>query len=446
VCSTRLRPSIVPTEGQPTNPDLAETLKEIEVLLSLLPPSSHRFPFPTLQDDLNRRWITLDVAILRGACERRKALLEEGEGSPETVFSFPNPPPALPETLRFQSLEVPATPLATAEAITSFETAREVFLRAATRLEAAKRTFPLDGLSPSLHSPSPPLSVSDLFSSGFVTDHVQLVRQHALLFHSLSIFETDVKRKLAMQLRRVEMLRPFLDSLGRSAFEKLHKELAYELGEIFLSVFELKLSKISEKSPQAAQTPERFMKPSDLQKTNEYCLSAVAMFLHFLSFYSKETAPPGGGPSGIAKNGRDYGSMSADELLAVPPLLPSWGVPLLLLLFSPLSISLRPHRRRGGPPLSQRALPRGPHAVEGALLLLRAAPPPHPLHGPRFAPLPVAAPKQREGVRAEAGLSRGGVRTGAGAVQRDDRPAARQDRSHALPGRGRALRTDQLSA
>jgi hypothetical protein len=131
-----------------------------------------------------------------------------------------------------------------------------------------------------------------------------------------------VKRKLAMQLRRVDLLRPFVESLGRNAFEKLHKEVSYELGEIYLSVFELKLSKISEKSPQAAQTPEKFMKAGDIKKSNEYCLSAVAMFHHFLSFYSKETAP---GSSGLSKAGKDYGAMTGEELLALPPLLPSWG-------------------------------------------------------------------------------------------------------------------------
>jgi hypothetical protein len=93
------------------------------------------------------------VAILKAACERRKAR-EQGEEDPESVFSFAKSAAALPEALRFQSLEVPDTPLASAAAITTFETAREVFLRAVTRLEAAKRTFPLDG--PSLPLPLPP--------------------------------------------------------------------------------------------------------------------------------------------------------------------------------------------------------------------------------------------------------------------------------------------------
>lgn len=128
-----------------------------------------------------------------------------------------------------------------------------------------------------------------------------------------------------MELRRVEMLRPFVDSLGRNAFEKLHKEISYELGEIYLNIFDLKLLKISEKNPQAVQTPEKFMKAVDLEKCNEYCFSSIAMFNHFLSFYLKNESE---GP----RKEVNYGAMSGDTLAALPTQLPSWGSNLLLLL------------------------------------------------------------------------------------------------------------------
>ena len=135
-----------------------------------------------------------------------------------------------------------------------------------------------------------------------------------------------MKRKLAMELRRAEMLRPFITSLGRNAFEKLHKEIAYELGEIYLNIFEFKLLKISEKNPQATNAPEKFMKSNDLTKTNEYCLSSIAMFYHFLSFYTKDSVDDSMTitRAGLA-NKKDYGAMTPDELINQPCTLPSWG-------------------------------------------------------------------------------------------------------------------------
>lgn len=172
----------------------------------------------------------------------------------------------------------------------------------------------------------PLLPASSDYLIGFVTDHVQLVRQHSLLFHYLSAFETDIKRKLAMELRRAEMLSPFIDSLGRTAYEKLHKELSYELGEVYLNIFELKLLKISEKNPQAAQTPEKFMKTADLNKCNEYCFSSIAMFQHFLSFYSKTE-----GTEDLFRQEKSYKSLNGDELIALPLRSPSWGMALFSL-------------------------------------------------------------------------------------------------------------------
>ena len=46
---------------------------------------------------------------------------------------------------RFRLLEVPQTPLLDKNDIVTFEDARSVFLRCVSRLEAAKKQFPLDG-------------------------------------------------------------------------------------------------------------------------------------------------------------------------------------------------------------------------------------------------------------------------------------------------------------
>lgn len=148
-----------------------------------------------LEVNLQRRWITLDVSVLRRAFEYHKMvretllLGEDPSGVPldenaEDDFKYPAPPPsyssssaatataavsssptmppapptaeeeegsrapaAVVTTEFFEGLEVLATPLLGANDIIDFDPARKVFLRAAARLEAAKKYFVLDGTS-----------------------------------------------------------------------------------------------------------------------------------------------------------------------------------------------------------------------------------------------------------------------------------------------------------
>ena len=60
---------------------------------------------------------------------------------------------------------------------------------------------------------------------GFVTDHVQLLEDHSKLYLYLQTFETDDKRKLAMQSRRVDMLKPLLTTLSKTAYDVQHKQV-----------------------------------------------------------------------------------------------------------------------------------------------------------------------------------------------------------------------------
>jgi hypothetical protein len=64
-----------------------------------------------------------------------------------------------------------------------------------------------------------------LSQTGHVTDHVTLTQEHSKLYHYLSVFEGDTKRKLAMEQRRFDMLAPLLKALSKSSFEVLHKQV-----------------------------------------------------------------------------------------------------------------------------------------------------------------------------------------------------------------------------
>ena len=102
-----------------------------------------------------------------------------------------------------------------------------------------------------------------MFDVGCVTDHCNLLEEHSRLFHHLSVFEKDLKRRVAMQNKRLDLLQPILQTLNRNAFEGLHKQASYEMGEIFVSLGDL----MSEKYANG-----RNMKKTDIVKSNEYCL------------------------------------------------------------------------------------------------------------------------------------------------------------------------------
>ena len=52
-----------------------------------------------------------------------------------------------------------------------------------------------------------------------------MTQEHSKLYNYLSIFESESKRKLAMQSRRFDLLSPFLDMLSRTSYEGLHKQV-----------------------------------------------------------------------------------------------------------------------------------------------------------------------------------------------------------------------------
>jgi hypothetical protein len=109
-----------------------------------------------------------------------------------------------------------------------------------------------------------------------VTDHSNLLEEHSRLFHHLAVFERDLRRRMAMQHKRAELLRPVVLSLNRNAFDALHKQVSYELGEIYISLGDLMAEKYA---------GGKAMKKADVVKSNDYCLGICsAEFLVFIPF------------------------------------------------------------------------------------------------------------------------------------------------------------------
>ena len=215
-----------------------------------------------IKAELYRRWTNFDVNILKRAyerqCEKENMLyigeewipiqpkVEEDIGElimvenkleliPSTSLSSSSELPPLPPDENMSShslipkreffcgLPVSEIPYIKDGDIENFDVARIVFLRGMANAENAKKYYVLDG---------------------FVTDHVNLLQNQSKMYHYISIFEVDKKRKLAMEQRRLDMLLPIISSINRNAFDVLHKQLSYELGECYLSAIEYKTDKL----------------------------------------------------------------------------------------------------------------------------------------------------------------------------------------------------------
>ncbi|CAM9811129.1 unnamed protein product [Discosporangium mesarthrocarpum] len=132
---------------------------------------------------------------------------------------------------------------------------------------------------------------------GFVTSHIALHQGLSKAYRLLANFETDGKRKQAMHSRRAQSLEPILKSLGMKAYSHLHKELSFELGEVYEELADFKRQRLEEKlkGGQGA-SPQGVIKPADVRKMNELYQVSVDYFSHFVDMYHKES--PGGGQGG----------------------------------------------------------------------------------------------------------------------------------------------------
>ena len=100
-----------------------------------------------------------------------------------------------------------------------------------------------------------------------------------------------------------------------------------------MNMFDLKLQKVSQKNPKILEAPDKLMKLADLNKCNEYCLNAIAMFLDFTSFYSKKSENDAQMASVFAKDSGstaiDYSALSIDDIMKLPIVKPAHGELLL---------------------------------------------------------------------------------------------------------------------
>mmetsp|Transcript_24724 Transcript_24724/g.31987 ORF Transcript_24724/g.31987 Transcript_24724/m.31987 type:complete len:236 (-) Transcript_24724:324-1031(-) len=115
---------------------------------------------------------------------------------------------------------------------------------------------------------------------GFVTDHVNILKDQSQLYRFLVGFEKDEKRKQAMHTRRIGMLEPLLSVLNKKVYEDFQKQLSYEVAETYSAIVDLKVSRI-----EAKENPKK----AELKKCNDFCQKAIDSFQYFADIY---TTPP----------------------------------------------------------------------------------------------------------------------------------------------------------
>lgn len=260
---------------------------------------------------------------------------------------------------------------------------------------------------------------SEVCIVGWVTAHVALLQDHSKLYLYLSGFEEDPKRRQAMHARRVDMLRPLLQALSRSAFEGEHKRLSFEVGEAYMALFELRAARLRERGKGRGSAAE-------VAKCNECSRGAVAGFAHFALLYARTWALEG-----------SVFDKDDDALLALLAVEPDDGAPPRA--SSRLaSLTVRSEHLRGGdPPLPERAPVLLPHARQGSALILRAQRPGETRHRVAEA-LRVAGQTRPQAVREQGRRPAEPLRGRAGHMRGDGGAPARQNRPNTLPRRGPA--------
>jgi len=116
------------------------------------------------------------------------------------------------------------------------------------------------------------------------------LQDQSKLYHYLSSYEDDIKRNLALQNRRIDILKPLLSSLSTTAFGHFHKEISYECGEAYVALLDLKLEKFRGKG--RGEIDESKLKSVEMKKCNEYCIGSIIMFSHFSGMYRPQDQRP----------------------------------------------------------------------------------------------------------------------------------------------------------
>ncbi|XP_030828534.1 KIF1-binding protein homolog isoform X1 [Strongylocentrotus purpuratus] len=185
--------------------------------------------------DINRCWIKYCISLLQFSKEHElNGTLENASSTPSASNDRIETPSIAEDEQtecgteedkladRFESLELTSLESQVRdEVVRTFDEARSLFLPAQKWINAAKEYYVIDG---------------------FVSDHIELVKDHSQLFKLISFFEIDFERRCKMHKRRVDMLADMLDGLNRQHFLTICRQLMFELAETYSEMMDLKIA------------------------------------------------------------------------------------------------------------------------------------------------------------------------------------------------------------
>ena len=199
--------------------------------------------------DLFRCWSKYCINLLEFSRDHAYALLEkkEDEKVDEVVEGLDDSSVNVSFNLVVDSCEGQVT----AGKVLLFENARQVFLRGQAWVRKAQDFYQLDG---------------------HCTDYTELVLDHSCLFKLLAFWEDDMTRQCRIHKRRCDMLSDLLEQLNPQHYLVLCCQLAFELGEVYSSMLDLKLALL--------ETDQHSSNPA--AKINSLAHKSIAAFTRYL--------------------------------------------------------------------------------------------------------------------------------------------------------------------
>lgn len=108
---------------------------------------------------------------------------------------------------------------------------------------------------------------------GHVTDHIEIIQDHSVLFKVLAFFEADYERRCKMHKRRIDMLEPLCKELNPQFYLLICRQLQFEIADTYYEMMDLKVA-IGNKLDE--------MDSHTIKKINSLSQSAIKFYEMFL--------------------------------------------------------------------------------------------------------------------------------------------------------------------
>lgn len=154
----------------------------------------------------------------------------------------------------------------------TYEEAKQLFKSANSWYNKAKMYFILDG---------------------FVTEHIEILKNQSKLYYYLCGYEQDYNRKITMNKKRAVLLEPLVGILNPSSFSNIIYELHFELGDIYISSYDFKSEKIKSKEREAEENGTIYkIKNVELEKLRLFAEKAIEHFTKYTKYFYVDNKKP----------------------------------------------------------------------------------------------------------------------------------------------------------